>query len=106
MAIAPLTEVELDYGYSQGFLETWLEKAPAQVKENLTVLVGGISAYREKYLLVQKDFNDLQRRYNELMAQSAQYLQFIQQQKELIDNTLIETQREFHHREEKPTIET
>lgn len=94
-----LTEVEQDYSYSLGFLEQWLKDAPKQVLEQLAVLASGIKAYREKYVSIQEDHDNLLARYNTLTAQSAQYLQFIQNQKELLDQALIDSQREFHQKD-------
>jgi chromosome segregation ATPase len=105
--IRSLTEPEQDYAYSQGFLETWLKDAPKQVKEHLQVLVDGISAYREKYISIQEDYKQLQDNYNRLTATSAQYLEFMRQQKEQIDQALIDQQRPFHKSGEPPPyIET
>jgi hypothetical protein len=91
-----LTEVEQDISYARGFVEEWLKDAPAQVKENFQLVNSGISVYREKYLAVQEDHAALLDRYNALAIQAAQYLEFSRQQKELLDERLIEEQREFH----------
>lgn len=110
MGINQLTNAELDYQYSQGFLERWLEiitpAPPKQIKEHLDVLVGGIKAYREKYISIQEDYNKLNELYIKLAGLSAQYLETMKQQREQIDQELIEQQREFHHKERPPFIET
>jgi len=107
--LEPLNEVEKDYSYSTGLVESWLDfpcakcgvkTTPAQVKENLSTLIAGISSYREKYLKIQEDYADLQQKYNQLMATSAQYLEFMRQQKQQLDEALIDQQREFHNRED------
>lgn len=99
-----VTEVEQNYFYSQGFLEEWLKNAPIQIKEHLAVVVGGIGAYREKYISIQEDYAKLQTQYNTLMATSAQYLEFMRQQKEQIDQALIDQQREFHQPHSDKTL--
>jgi hypothetical protein len=100
--LQPLTEAERDYAYSEGLLQAWLDKTPEparkQLLEHLQIMAGAISAYREKYIGIQADYERLQTLYNNLMAASAQYLQVMQQQKEQIDQQLIEQQREFHTR--------
>jgi chromosome segregation ATPase len=100
-----LQEVELDYSYSQGFLESWFdgeksENVKKQLKEHVVILAAGVSAYREKYLAAKEDLNDLQQKYNQLMATSAQYLDFMRQQREQLDAALTEQQRPFHQRDE------
>lgn len=92
-----LNEKELDISMAQGFLEEWLKDAPAAVKEHLELLVSGISFYREKCSEAQEDRSRTLDIYNQLVAQSALYLQSMQQQREQIDQLLIETQREFHN---------
>jgi hypothetical protein len=94
-----LTEVQQDFAYAEGFLESWLKgepKTPPQVLEHLKILADGVKHYRDLLGRVQEDYRELERKYNALTAQSAQYLQFISQQKELLDQTLIDQQREFH----------
>jgi hypothetical protein len=112
MAINSLTETEKDYQYSQGFLERWVELGqtskpplPKQIGEHLKVLADGLKAYREKYVAIQEDFDRLNDLYSRLVGLSAQYLETIRFQKEQIDQTLIEQQREFHTRQ-TPLIET
>lgn len=106
VGINQLTNAELDYQYSQGFLERWLEiitpAPPKQIKEHLDVLVGGIKAYREKYISIQEDYNKLNELYIKLAGLSAQYLETMKQQREQIDQELMEQQREFHHKETTP----
>jgi hypothetical protein len=96
-----LTEQQQDFSYSQGFLEEWLKDAPAQVKGHLETLVSGLTFYRDRYTAAIQDTDTLRLQYNTLTAQSAQYLQMIQQQKELIDQQLIDSQKDLH----KPEIE-
>lgn len=79
------SEKEQDFSYSQGFLESWLEKSPAQVRQHLEVLTGGIIYYRVKLNNLRYDHEKLQALYSSLMAQSAQYLAHIQQQREALD---------------------
>ncbi|VVB52784.1 Uncharacterised protein [uncultured archaeon] len=88
---------EQDYAYSRGFLEEWLKSSPTQVTENLNILFEGLELYRDGY-------NDLLKKYNELTALSATYLSLIQQQKAIIDQQLIESQREFHQREDETNV--
>jgi hypothetical protein len=97
--MAPLSEEELDYGYSEGFLKTWLEKAPKQVREHLDILVSGITYYRKKVADIEQDLFASNARYNALTAQAATYLEFMSQQRELLDQTLIDNQRDSHRQE-------
>lgn len=113
MAINPLTEAEKDYTFSLGFLQEWLKDAPAAVKEQLATLASGVTAYREKYVSIQEDFDKLNAQHNQLLQSSAQFLEFMRQQKERIDQTeaLIEEQKGDHNwtRERRglpPFIET
>jgi hypothetical protein len=108
--LQPLTDAEKDYAYSQGVLEGWLEKLePPKVKkeltEHLSILIAASSSYREKYLSIQEDYDRLLKQYNMLMGTSAQYLEVMQQQKEQIDQQLIEQQREFHTRPQTGVID-
>lgn len=93
--VKPLTAVEQDYSFSQGFIEEWLKDAPTQVKEHLQTLAAGITAYREKYVSAQEDYDKLLQQYNQLMATSAQHLQFSQQLKQQLDEALIREQRTY-----------
>jgi hypothetical protein len=95
----PLNEQELDISMGQGFLEEWLKDAPGAVKDNLKTLADGVSFYRQKYLDAQQDYTELQEKYSQLTALSSSYLALLSQQKEQIDQLLIETQREFHKTE-------
>lgn len=94
-----LTESQLNFSYSQGFLEEWLRPAPAGVREHLETLVGAITFYKDRASLLEQDNTKLRNDYNNLAAQSAQYLQLIQQQKEMIDQHLIDGQRDLHKEE-------
>jgi|SRR6266850_2385208 len=104
--VKQLTEVEQDYSYSQGFIEEWLKDAPKQVQEHLQILAAGLTAYREKYLSIQEDFDKLQQEYNRLMATSAQHLEFMRQQKEQLDEALIREQRVYQKEGTEGMIET
>lgn len=101
--LQPLEEMEKEIAFSEGFLENWLQtgNAPPQVLEHLQKLSNGVKFYRDKFVSAQEDAVDQRTKYNTLTAQTAQYLQHIQQQKEQIDQLLIEQQREFH--KEEPT---
>lgn len=90
------TVEELDISWARGFLDEWLKDAPPAVKENLDVLTGGVSYYRDKFLAIQEDHAKLQESYNQLTALSASYLGLLNQQKEQIDGLLADSQREFH----------
>jgi hypothetical protein len=98
--LRPLAEVEKDFAYSQGFLETWVDgenpQVRAHLKEHLDKVVAGMTWYRENYKTLQEDLTNLRGQHNALTVTSAQYLQVIQQQKELIDQQLIDSQKEFH----------
>ena len=100
-----LDEKELDFGYAEGFLIEWLKGSPAQVKEHLSVLVEAIKFYKGKLADTETDLRNANDKYIVLAAQAAQYLELMSQQKELIDQNLIESQREFHTKErELPQI--
>jgi hypothetical protein len=92
----PLSEQELDVAMARGFLEEWLKNENVVVLDNLKVLADGVAFYRQKYLEQQSDYAILQDHYNRLTAQSAQYLQYIQSQKEQMDQLLIDNQRGLH----------
>jgi hypothetical protein len=114
--IKQLTVVEQDYAYSEGLIKGWvdgvfegvLKNAPdnvkKQVKENLDILIEGISSYREKYVSIQEDYDRLQSEYNRLMATSAQHLEFMAQQKQQLDEALIREQRAYQTDEEPKTM--
>jgi hypothetical protein len=97
--VEQLNEKELDISHVQGFLEEWLKDEPVVVKENLQTLIDGVAHYRQRYLDGQEDYARLLENYNRLAGLSAQYLQQAQQQKEQMDQFLIEDQREFHRRD-------
>jgi hypothetical protein len=104
--IRSLSEVEQDYAFSQGFIEEWLKNAPSQVKEHLAIFVSGLQAYREKFLSIQEDYDSLLLKYNQLTATSAQYLQFIQTQKQQLDEALIREQQAYHKDGKEILLET
>jgi hypothetical protein len=91
-----LTEQELDISMAVGFLNEWLKDAPQAVKDNLKVLSDGVKFYREKYTDTLDDYTTLSVRYSDLTSLSAGYLELIRQQRDQIDQQLIESQREFH----------
>lgn len=101
--LQPLEEMENEIAFSEGFLENWLRtgNAPPQVLEHLQKLSNGVKFYREKFVSAQEDAADTRTRYDQLTAQTAQYLEHMQQQKDHIDQLLIDQQREFHHHEER-----
>jgi hypothetical protein len=94
-----LSEKELSVSYSQGMLEGVLKNAPAPVSAALEDLVSGVAYYKQKYDDMKQDFDNLQSNYNNLTALSAGYLQLMQQQKDQIDQLLIEQQRPYHQQE-------
>jgi len=107
-----ITDQEEQIAFSEGLLEGWIKDAPKQILEALQILSSGVKYYREKYTDIQEDYEKLQTMYNALVVQSAQHLKFAEQQKQLLDEYLIESQREFSGpaKEEarlygKPTIE-
>lgn len=90
---------EQDIAYSKGFLETWLKgdpKTPPQILEHLKVVSEGLIYYREQYIDAKEDLQDLQEKYNSLVAVSAQHLEFMRVQKEQLDQALMDSQREYH----------
>ena len=99
MEFKPITEQELDISMAKGFLEEWLKESPEAVRDNLKTIVDGVSLYRQKYLDIQEDYNKTLESYNRLTALSSLYLQQISQQKEQIDQLLIDTQRDLHRTE-------
>lgn len=103
----PLADVEQDFAYSQGFLENWVEILPenlkTHIKEHINTIINGMKFYRERFTSIQEDLATVRAQYNSLTALTSTYLQTIQQQKEIIDQQLIESQREAHR---KDLIET
>jgi hypothetical protein len=94
--LAPPNEVEEDIAYCEGLLREWLSEQPAPVKEALETLAKGIGYYRGKVEEGLENFHELQTNYNALLVQSAQHISFMQQQRELLDSTLMDQQREYH----------
>jgi hypothetical protein len=90
-----LTDEERDISFSRGFLEEWLKDAPSQVHEHLKIISDAIDFYRQKYLDAQEDAANIRDKYNQLTALAAQHLQHIQQQKETIDQLLLEQQKSY-----------
>lgn len=97
--VSNVSDTELDIAFDEGFLREWIINDPPRVKEAFQVLVDGLKYYRDKHEVDQANFLELQSKYNALMVQSAQHLQFMQQQRELLDETLVNQQRDFHHRD-------
>ena len=102
--LKPIEEKEKDISYAVGFVKQWLGTAvpptPKQVLDHLQEIVDGVVFYRERYLMAQEDLLQTQNLYNTLAAQSALYLQAIQQKQDTIDELLVESQRELHRKEE------
>lgn len=99
--IQELSENELDISMAQGFLDEWLKDSPGAVKDNLKTLADGVTFYRDKFIEIQEGYTKLQENYNQLAALSSSYLALLNQQKEQIDQLLIEEQRDFHRGENK-----
>lgn len=101
----PLEEKEKDISYAIGFIRHWLETAnpptPKQALDHLQEIATGVNFYREKYVAAQQALFQNQNMYNQLMAQSALYLQAIQQKQDTIDQMLIESQREYQFKQEE-----
>jgi hypothetical protein len=91
-----LTQSQQDFAYAEGFLISWLKDSPVQIREHLKTLSDGISFYREKLDQSREDYRSLLDKYNQLMGLSSQYLELMKQQKDIIDQNLIDSQREFH----------
>lgn len=103
--LKPLEEKEIDVAYDIGLVREWLAGAknpatPDQITEAFQEIVTGINFYREKYIMIQQDLIQLQNNYNALAGQSALYLEQIQQQRQHIDQLLIDDQREVHKKDE------
>jgi hypothetical protein len=97
--VSNVSDTELDVAFDEGFLREWLANEPVRVKESLQTLISGLQYYRDKAEADRTNYLELQGKYNALMVQSAQHLEFMQQQRELLDETLTNQQREFHHRD-------
>lgn len=101
--LKPLEEKEMDVAYAIGLVREWLVGAkpptPSQVTEAFQEIVTGVYFYREKYITIQQDLIQSQNNYNSLAGQSVLYLEQIQQQKQHIDQLLIDDQRQFHKQE-------
>lgn len=87
---------ELDIAFDEGFLREWLSKDPPRCIDALQTLVDGIAYYRKKNHELKEEIRITNERYNALLIQSAQHLQFMAQQKDLLDEALASQQREFH----------
>lgn len=87
-----LTEKDQEIAFSQGFIENWLDitNAPVQVKEHLKTVSGGVDFYRAQRDAVLQDARKLQDDYARLTGLSAQYLQIIQQYKEVNEALSVE----------------
>lgn len=94
-----LTDKELDVSYAIGVIEAWLEREPQSVRDYFQEVVDGVTFYRDKYLAMQEDVTSLTSKYSQLTAQTAVYLQKIQEQDDQIKELLIETQRDLHKKE-------
>jgi len=100
-----VNDKEMDIAYAGSFLQEWAygEKEPTvklQLVDNVEVLVNGVTYYREKYFVAKEDYQNLLDKYNQLTALSAGYLNLMNQQKQQIDQFLIEGQRDLHKTEE------
>jgi hypothetical protein len=97
--VSNVPETELDVQWCVSFLQEWVKAEKEPVREAVANVVSGIKYYRDKAESDRVNFVELQDKYNALMVQSAQHLQFMQQQRELLDETLTNQQRDFHHRD-------
>jgi hypothetical protein len=95
-----MSDQELDIHFAIGFVREWLRTAPEQVIQHLDEIISGVDYYRQKYNTLDEDYQILNKRYNDLTALSAGYLQMIQEQKSQIDQLLIDSQRDLHHERE------
>jgi len=100
LQLNPVTESEQDVSYSIGFLEHWFADdtkltnlAKLQLLGHVKTLAEGIKMYRDKYLQTQEDLLKVRQDYNNLTGLSASYLQLLDQQKQQLDQYLIEEQR-------------
>lgn len=82
-----LTDQDKKIAYSDGFLEIWLidNKVPVEVMEQFKILASGVERYRDLATALEEDLVKLRDNYNQLTVVSAQYLQFINEQKGMID---------------------
>jgi hypothetical protein len=98
--LPPPTDAEEDFAFCEGLLREWLNgtiiPTPPQIIEALETLAKGVTHYRGKVVEGLENFSELQGRYNALLVQSAQHVAFMAQQRELLDQTLVDQQREFH----------
>jgi hypothetical protein len=99
-----VNDKEMDIAYAGSFLQEWArgekETVKLQLADNVETLVNGVTYYREKYFTAKEDYQTLLDKYNQLTALSAGYLNLMNQQKQQIDQFLIEGQRDLHHGEE------
>jgi hypothetical protein len=97
-------QLEEDIAYASGFLESWADSetnlaVKTQLVEYVKIVNDGVTHYQQKYQASQEEFAGLQARYNELVGLSSGYLALMQQQKALLDDVLIEQQRDLHKKE-------
>lgn len=97
--VSNVSDAELDVKWAEGFLLEWAKNELPLVKEALDGLISGIRYYVAKVESDRLNFEELQKNYNALMVQSAQHLEFMQQQRELLDETLASQQRGMNHRD-------
>jgi hypothetical protein len=94
-----MSDQELDIHFAIGFVREWLRTAPEQVIQHLDEIISGVDFYRQKHKLLDEDYQILNKRYNDLTALSAGYLQMIQEQRSQMDQLLIDSQRDLHKQE-------
>lgn len=99
VTVLEVPDAELDIAFDEGFLQEWLAKDPPRARDALQTLLNGIQYYRQKLGESRADLREMRDKYNALLVQSAQYLGFMQQQRELLDETLVNQQREFHQKD-------
>ena len=94
-----MSDQELDIHFAIGFVREWLRTAPEQVIQHLDEIISGVEYYRQKHNTLNEDYQILNKRYNDLTALSAGYLQMIQEQRSQMDQLLIDSQRDLHKQE-------
>lgn len=101
-----LDEKSKDIAFAQGLLEEWAKTQIPQIADYLKTLINGIDYWRDKYIKVAEDHQQLYGNYTNLTVTYGQLLQEMQFLRDQNTELLIETQKEFHinHEKNTPTI--
>lgn len=92
----PLDEKSKDIAFAQGLLEEWAKSQIPQIADYLKTLISGIDYWREKYVKISEDHQQLYGNYTNLTVTYGQLLQEMQFLRDQNTELLVEQQKEFH----------